>query len=138
MLSGFLPGMGDLPREDRLFWLSERAGAEGTALPARMEGFLCVWEDGSTLRSLEVTASPLDISSKTAPISAVLFEVETPLGGMGGGGGALSNLGRGGGGGGPPAADCGVGDLADEVPALTSSVAFRASIPLGFQVRPVR
>lgn len=105
MFSGFLPGSGDFPREERLFWLSERTGAEGTALPARREGFLWVCEEGSTLRSLEVTASPLEISSKTAPISLEPLEVERPLGGIGGGGGALSNFGRGGGGGGPPLAE---------------------------------
>ena len=137
MLSGFLPGRGDFPREDILFWLSERVGAEGTALPARREGLLWVWEDGSTLRSFEVTDSPLEISSNTAPMSAGLLVVEAPLGGIGGGGGALSNLGKGGGGGGPPVDDCGVGDLADEGPALTSSVACSGSTPLGFQVRPV-
>lgn len=114
MLSGlgFVPGMGDrLPREEEE---SDRTGPAGTAEPARREGFLWVWEEGSTLRSLDVTASPLEISSKTAPMSDGLRELGTPLGGMGGGGGALLKLGSGGGGGGPPAEGCGGSDLVDD------------------------
>ncbi len=104
MLSGlgFVPGRGDLPREEDEL---ERTGPEGTAEPARREGFLCVWDDGSTFRNLEVTDSPLEISSKTAPMSEGLREVDTPLDGIGGGGGGLLKLGRGGGGGGPRAED---------------------------------
>lgn len=115
MLSGlgFVPGRGYLPREEDE---SERTGADGTAEPARREGFLCVWDDGSTFRSLEVTDSPLEISSKTAPMSEALWEVDRPLGGIGGGGGGagLLKLGRGGGGGGPRAEDGGAGDLVDD------------------------
>ena len=89
-----------------LFWESERVGIEETAVLARREGFLWVWEEGSTLRSLEVTASPLDISSKTAPMSEEALRVEgTPFEGIEGGGGGLSKVGRGGGGGGPGAAE---------------------------------
>lgn len=126
--------MGDFPREDEE---SERTGPEGTAAPARREGFLWVWEEGSTFRSLDVTDSPLEISSKTAPISAGLREVDTPLGGIGGGGGGLLKVGSGGGGGGPLAGDRAGGGLADDCSGLlTSSVACRGSMPLGFQVRP--
>ena len=58
MLSGFgfFPGSGDLPRLDD--WEEERDGADGTADVVRREGFLCVWDDGSTFRRCDVTDSP--------------------------------------------------------------------------------
>ena len=137
---GFVPGMlGLLPPLRAELWLSERTGPEGTEEPARREGFLWVCEEGSTFLSLEVTDSPREISSKTAPISAAEREFERPLGGMGGGGGGgLSNLGRGGGGGGAPVDDCGGGDLEDDTWSglLTSSIACKGSTPLEFHVRP--
>lgn len=74
---------------------SERVG---TTAPARREGFLWVWREGSTLRRPEVTASPLESWSKTAPMSELLLGAAVPFDGMGGGGGALLD-GNGGGGG---------------------------------------
>ena len=104
MLSGlgFLPGMGDLPREEESDAVDdERTGPEGTpAFWARSEGFLWVCDEGSTFLRWDVTDAPREISLKTAPISAVLPLGAVPLDGNGGGGGALSNVGSGGGGGG--------------------------------------
>ena len=103
MLSGlgFLPGPGGLPGpavDVALFWESERVG---TVAPARREGFLCVWAEGSTLRRPAVTDSPLESCSNTPLISLVPEgEVNVPFAGMGGGGGGPSKDGRGGGGGG--------------------------------------
>ena len=103
MLSGFglLPGTGDLPRLERLPCDSDRE--RGTAELARREGFLCVCCEGSTFRRLAVTDSPLESSSKMAPMSDGALRAEVvvfaDIGG-GGGGGGLSNFGSGGGGGG--------------------------------------
>ena len=137
MLSGlgFLPGRGDLPRPD--VWEEERDGADGTAEVVRREGFLWVWDDGSTFRRCEVTDSPLEIWSKTAPMSdAPPFEA--PFAGIGGGGGgALSKFGSGGGGGAPgPAEGEEIEGLASVWPDWTSLRASTASIPSLFQVTP--
>ena len=119
MLSGlgFLPGIDDLPRDERLFWESDRVGAAGTAEEARRDGFLWVWDDGSTFRRPEVTASPFESCSKTAPMSdEPARDKSVPFMGITGGG-ALPNLGSGGGGGGPGAAcDGDMGDLIDVWP----------------------
>lgn len=84
----------------------------------RKEGFLCVWDEGETLRRRAVTASPLEICSNTAPISEVPLStgtLETPLvgkdeesskEGSGGGGG--------GGGGGPDVAEGGPEAFTDD------------------------
>ena len=115
MLSGFLPGKGDLPLEEVDVWEDERTGPEGTlAFCARREGFLCVIADGSTFFRCDVTDDPREISSNTAPISADPLAFD-PLTGISGGGGALSKVGRGGGGGGGAEPDdCGGGDLDDD------------------------
>ncbi len=133
MLSGlgFLPGSVNLMLPD-----VERVGVEGTAAPARRDGFLWVCDEGSTLRRWEVTAEPWEIWSKTAPMLSGLL-LEAPFVGIGGGGGGLSNEGRGGGRGGPDAADG--EDTADlEVVWLefTSFKASIASMPSLFQVTP--
>ena len=99
MLSGFLLGRGDLPRELEEDWEEDRSG---TVPAARREGFLCVISDLSTLRRLEVTAPEL-IWSKSAVMSpAVEGLCGAAPGGGGGAEGALfsSNEGNGGGGGG--------------------------------------
>ncbi len=70
MLSGFLPGMGDLPRKD--ICEEERLGAEAIVEEARREGFLWVISLLSTFRRPEVTASPRESWSKTAPMSEEL------------------------------------------------------------------
>ena len=122
MLSGlgFLPGRGDLPREDVDVCEDERTGPEGTlAFWARRAGFLWVISEGSTLLRCDVTAEPRAISSKTAPISPVPpLEVDSFVG-IGGRGGASSKLGSGGGGGGA-AADDGGGVFEDDTPDCTS------------------
>ena len=90
ILSGFgrFPGIGDLPCADSEDCESDRVG--GAELFARSEGFLCVCNEGSTFRRPEVTASPFESWSKTAPISDVPPREEVgPLAGMGGGGGAV-------------------------------------------------
>lgn len=55
-----VPGMEDLLLW-RDFWEEEREGAEGTAEEVRREGFLCIGEEGSTLRRCEVTEEARDI-----------------------------------------------------------------------------
>lgn len=54
---GFLLGCGDLDRDERLLWESERVE---TGALARRDGFLWVCDEGETFRRCEVTASPFD------------------------------------------------------------------------------